>query len=87
MTFKEFFSADGLSMILPSNIIRGKITKIAYRQNPIQIDINDGKQTFHVKFPNRYLYDNVVGRQKPEVGKEVLVSLNHKNNIKNIEVI
>lgn len=84
--FKEFMSADGMSLILPSNIISGKITDISYRTNPIRITINTGKKIFNATFPDHFMYNKIVGRQKPEIGKKIYVSLDHNNNIKNITI-
>ena len=89
MVFKEFLynNASAISLMLPSNIIKGTIEDIIYKANPITIVIKDekGKQS-KAMFHDRHTYDAYVGKQKPSKGKSIYVSLNHNGSIKHIMI-
>lgn len=84
MLFKEFINHIAIS--LPSNIITGKITDIKYRTNPIKIAVNNKSKNFVASFHDRYIYDKIVGKQEPKIGDNILIYLDHNNNIKHIKI-
>jgi hypothetical protein len=89
MNFLEFLyhHGSGVSLALPTDIIIGKITGISYKTNPIQLTVQkkDGG-SITASFKDRFVYDYMVRKQNPEVGKNIEMHLGPDKVIKSIKI-